>query len=503
MVPTTEVSLQSTDSRCAPDIAVEAASYVLQLGVYCGIFDGYTHSDIFIECEEGGSFASLDEMGGLGSRYSCGSIAIFIGGTTPSELNTPTFSASTDNLWLTDAHSSCYRLGGSSSVSDPTAAPATAVTGAPVVSTGGPEPMSPSITPPMPSPAPNGAPNSAPTEAPSVALTETPTEAVVVANYKAEYTAEFQHTLAGSCEGPPPDLHVLCTGNVRLVSTSRPSISCAQLPPSSAIESHPNGLLCTIDCESAGDCDAYTNDFINIFRFENVVFECSGDRLDDISGTMQILQSSEAHTCPNSDEEPSQIHVGRLGVSCGTEQQREVTYDHTMFECIIGSGFAFSLENGFGNPSNNLDCAQIDNCSLNEDCDCTNSGTECPLAIGIVGITSDVYNFPEQCVQGTATFTNPPSPSPIDSSESGVLLTTKFRTNWSLFTDSAVVATRCNVNSVVGVIQCMNSDINLLEAASSVTCNKESDSTLRCSDSRSSFEGDFASFVEYVSRSDN
>jgi hypothetical protein len=489
-VPTTTVKFPATASQCKKT-KLEAVKHILQLGLDCSGGGGgggsatttttaeedddrFFFHDLYVECHEGADFASLDGTGDIGARYSCGQSQIFLDDTSDTAQTVAAFSITTDTLWLKNPDSLCYTSGPAVVVgTTPTAPAAAAATFAPA---------------------------SAPTTATTTGTTTTTT-----ANYKVEYTAQFQHQRDSSCVGGPPELRVMCTGDIRFVNASQPAITCQSLPTSLALVSHPNGLQCTIDCEANGDCSGYIVPFFNVFRLESVIYECSGDVFGDVSSIMQVTQGAGlTYTCPSDDTEPAQAHFGRMGVTCGgpttSGQQRAASFDSVLFECVLGTGFTFN-EN-FLDIGDELACGIIDGCSINDDCDCA-SGLACRIDLGELGVMADIYNFPADCVETAAGLTLPaaPSPPPVDPSSvsgGGEVMTARFRASWSLFADDAASATNCAVDSTIAIVECFQSNISLLETAASVTCSPASDSLLRCVDSGATFRGGFASFVEYV-----
>jgi hypothetical protein len=480
VLPTTTVEFPATSSECTSLDGAEfiGVRHVLQLGVDCGDAiddplpeDGtFFFGDVYVECHEGGNFANLDSTGDFGDRYSCGQNQIFLDGDAATPKTVLAFSMTTDSEWLNDAASACYKLG-------PT--------------TGG-------TTPTASATVPSKAPVSMPT-APTAVVAPTKPTTTTTANYKVEYTAQFLRIVQDdACEGGPPEIRVMCAGAIKFVNASLPSITCAPLPVDLASD-HPNGLRCTVDCASAGDCSEYTSSFLNELRFESVVYECSGDAYDDIDTLLRVTQSdAEPYTCPSDASEPIQFLSGRLGVSCGaTTAQRDVSYNFVLFEC---AGNAISLNENFFSIGEELSCVTGDSCSSNIACDCT-SGIACPLDLGELDVVADIYRFPTECVETAAgqTVPEPPSLSPVKpSSTSGVVITSRFQASWSLFADDVILSISCAVDSTVAIVECSQSNITLLEAANSVTCTNSSDSVLRCVDTGATFGGDYASFVEYV-----
>jgi hypothetical protein len=343
-------------------------------------------------------------------------------------------------------------------------------------------------------------------------------------DYLAAYTAQVQHISTDAlCTGGRPEVRVLCGGEIRFVNATWPnSIKCATFAVEESTvdwaeaglvdtDRYRNGLHCTIDCESANECNLFTQDIPDLewARAAQVNYECAGNAYNDIATLLVVSKaqstSTTPYTCPNDpDTTPAQGHYARLGVLCEGDT---VSYDIFLFECVSPSFRVFtSNENTLG-IGEQLVCVTLDSCNINwgNVCDCADTTNSCPLQLSDVGVLADIYQFPPSCVTTKAGVTvpaAPPAPAPVENNNNAnLVVTARFWASWSLYSDDAVTSSnRCTIDSTVALVECTRSGdtISLLESAGSVKCTNKSDRALSCVDSAANFVGDYASFVDYV-----
>lgn len=297
-------------------------------------------------------------------------------------------------------------------------------------------------------------------------------EKIQAQNFRSTYTGQFQIVQGSTCSSPTPVLRAACQGDVRVTSTSDATISCGT--PRVGFDG-----LSYIDCTNTCE-DFFCFLVYDLFPGE-IEFVCEGDTVEDTEAIFTFQDSGDGNCTVSADDELN-FHIARLGISCSDGSTSSFVYDDFHMECDHEEGVS-SLNLG----SNLYTCVDGSSCP---------AGQDCVSEFDPLSIVSRASMYADQCVESLQGLPiQPAEPTPLNL----LLISTVFQAGWGRLYNTTTVGDSCPTISPVIEIECVDGTLRYVGADSStVNCVGVDENTMRCTDSGTSYEGQFT-YVQYVS----
>ena len=276
--------------------------------------------------------------------------------------------------------------------------------------------------------------------------------------YSASYTARFKHILDEGCQGPVPEIVVLCeTGILEILGTSDPSITCIgplALNASSA-------ALCSITC--VGDeCNSVYIDAgaTNPDIYGGVIFQCQGPNVNGVKAQAGIL-GSDTGSCDSGSGSGINVMLVQLGVFCADEG--DYIFDDQHAECAYPG-------------SNPINIGGEYHCFSGRVC----GGDACSVPINEILVIADHYRFPE-CIEtsdgSVISQIDLPTSEPIAPGS----YTGFFASNTRIILSEITSGNDCVVHATGQRVTCVNGNIRLIDPGF-MSCEVVADDAIECTE---------------------
>lgn len=294
-------------------------------------------------------------------------------------------------------------------------------------------------------------------------------------NVRASYQARFQHLKDPNCIAPEtPQVRLYCRGDIELVSTSDPRITCTNMTPGGW-----NGLECTVTCANDTECTQIymvESGLIGNGNFGEVEFTCEGTEVNDVDAYLHYVAGPNGSCDATSSQNGRNFHVAQLGVAC----------PETTTTTTTTAGVTYNFDDYFFEGDLNNFVGQFD--GRYTVYDGTNCGSSsCTVRYDEVYIQAESHNF-HHCMQPVGTSFAIPSPQTLEElrapyGQTGYNYMVQFEANWQEVVDANFCSVVDGAAPTVQIMCLDDAQIVLVETLeTSVVCDTISTSVLECSD---------------------